>query len=117
MRAISGQWSIRWSDDTYIYAVLTRLMEDEKCHAYIDALLTLFFTATNYPHDFASVANGDGTPFINGFTKLMNEQTQYEVSLKEKATEEQDEAALKEVGEMTEIEEELEKLDKENGTE
>lgn len=117
VRAISGQWSIRWSEDTYIYAVLTRLMEDEKCHKYIEALLTLFFAATNYPHDFASVANNNGTPFMDGFSKLMNEQTDYEVSLQEKATSEQDEAALNEVVEMTEIEEELEKLDKENGAE
>ena len=116
VRAVSGQWSIRWSEDTYVYAVLTRLMEDEKCHNYVEALLTLFFAATNYPHDFASVANNNGTPFMNGFTKLMNEQTDYEVSLQEKPTKEEDEAALKEVGEMQEIMDELEKLDDENGT-
>lgn len=117
VRAVSGQWSIRWGEDTYVYAVLTRLMGDEKCHKYIEALLSLFFAATNYAHDFASVANQNGTPFMNGFTKLMNEQTEYEVSLHDKATEEQNDEALKEVGEMQEIMDELEKLDDENGEE
>lgn len=114
VRALSGQWSIRWSEDTYVYAVLTRLMADDKCHKYIEALLTLFFAATNYPHDFASVANGNGTPFMNGFTKLINDQTDYEVSLQEKPTEEQDEEALKEVVEMEDIKD---KLEEDNGTE
>lgn len=111
VRAVSGQWSIRWSDDTYVYAVLMRLMHDEKCHPYIEALLTLFFAATNYPHDFAALAETKQTPFINGFTKLLNEQTELELSFKRDATAEEDEAALKEVGEMHDIQEELEKLD------
>ena len=115
VRAVSGQWSIRWSEDTYVYAVLTRLMHDEKCIRYVEALLTLFFAATNYPHDFAALAETQQTPFINGFTRLVNEQTELELSFKRPATSEEDEAALSEVAEMHDIQEELEKLEEHEG--
>ena len=111
VRAVSGQWSIRWGDDTMVYAVLNRLLEDRNCHSYVEALLTLYFTATNYPHDFAALAEGHGTPFLNGFTDLINKQTELELSFRKEPSPEQDEAALKEVGEMQEIQDELEKLD------
>ena len=52
-------------------------------------------------------------PVCEGFAKLMKEQNDYELSLLDKPTDEQNEEALKEVGEMRAVEEELEKLDKE----
>lgn len=109
---VAGQWRIRWREDTYIYAVLTRLMEDEKCSGYVQALLTLFYAATNYPHDFAAVAETHEIPFIDGFCKLMKEQTERELAFHGEATEEQDEAVLKEVGEMQDIMDELEQIEK-----
>lgn len=111
VRAISGQWSIRWSEDTMVYAVVTRLMADKNCHKYVEALLTIYFSATMYPHDFVAFAETQKTPFIDGFCKLMNEQTALEVSLSEPGTVEQDEQALKDIGQLQEIQEELEKLD------
>ena len=111
VKAVSGQWSIRWSDDTMLYAVLSRLMDDKKCHSYVEALLCLFFAATNYAHDFMALAETQQTPFIDGFSKLMNEQTEREVALKGEASQEEDDAALKEVGELQEIMDELERLD------
>lgn len=111
VRSVSGQWSIRWSEDTMVYAVLIRCMSDKNCWPYIEALLTLFFAATNYAHDFAALAEGQGTPFMNGFTELINKQTELELSFKKEATPEEDEAALKEVVEMQDIKDELEKLD------
>lgn len=115
VRSVSGQWSIRWSEDTYVYAVLTRLMGDEKCHQYINALLTLYYTATNYPHDLAALAELQKTPFIDGFARLLNEQTDLEVGFHEKVSKEDDDKILQEVGEMQEIQEELERLEEEHG--
>lgn len=114
VRAVSGQWSIRWGEDTYVYAVVTRLMGDKNCHSYIEALLTLYFSATMYAHDFVALCEKHETPFINGFCELMNRQTEYEVSLKEAASAEDDEKALAEVVRMQQTVDELERLD-ENG--
>lgn len=117
VRAVSGQWSIRWSEDTMVYAVLTRCMADKKCWSYVEALLTLFFAATNYAHDFAALAEGHGTPFMNGFTELINKQSELELSFKKESTPEEEEQALHEVGEMQEIQDELDKLDNGNADE
>ena len=115
VKNVAGNWSVRWREDSYMFAVLTSQIQDEKCHAYVDALLTVFYTATNYPHDLVAIIEKNDTPFINGFCKLIQEQTEYEVSVKKDATKEDDEAALKEVAEMQEIQDELEKLEEENG--
>ena len=97
-----------------MFAVLTSQIQDEKCHAYVEALLTLFYAATNYPHDLVAIIEKNDTPFINGFCKLIQEQTDFEVGIKKDATPEEDEAALKEVAEMQEIQDELEKLEEED---
>ena len=115
VKNLSGNWSIRWGEDSYLFAVLTSQIQDEKCHAYVDALLTVFYTATNYPHDLVAIIEKNDTPFINGFCKLIQEQTDFEVSIKKNDTQEEDDAALKEVVQMQEIQDELEKLDKEDG--
>ena len=115
VKNLAGNWSIRWGQDSYLFAVLTSQIQDEKCHAYVDALLTVFYTATNYPHDLVAIIEKNDTPFINGFSKLIQEQTDFEVSIKKNATQEEDDAALKEVVQMQEIQDELEKLDKEDG--
>lgn len=115
VKNLAGNWSIRWGEDSYLFAVLTSQIQDEKCHAYVDALLTVFYTATNYPHDLVAIIEKNDTPFINGFCKLIQEQTNFEVSIKKNATQEEDDAALKEVVQMQEIQDELEKLDKEDG--
>lgn len=114
VKSVSGDWRLMWEEGTMMYAVLLNFIRDEKTHDYVHALLTLFFAATNYPHDMVALVETQKTPFINGFTKLLNEQTDFEVSVSKKNTPEEDDAALKEVGEMEEIKE---MLNKENGTE
>lgn len=116
-RSVSGDWRVMWETGTYMYVVMSNFVGDEKTHKYLEALLTLFYTATNYPHDMVSIVEKQKTPVMDGFAKLINEQTDFEVSVKGEATADEDEKALKEVGEMQEIEEELERLEMEDGTE
>ena len=114
-RTVSGDWRIAWLEGTMMYAVMLSFISDEKCHKYLDALLVLQYAATNYPHDLVAIAETQKTPFMDGFTKLIREQTDYEVSVKGNGTDEENEAALHDIGEMQEIQDELEKLDEEEG--
>lgn len=111
-RSKFGDWRLMWSEGSMMYALMVNYMKDEKTYEYLHALLTLQYAATNYPHDMVALIEKQETPVINGFTKLLQEQTDFEVSVKGKATPEEDEEALKEVGDMEEIKE---KLEAENG--
>ena len=113
VKTVGGEWSIRYGDGSMMFSVLANLGGDESCHRYLESLLTLMYAATSYPHDMVSIVERQTLPFINGFCKLLDEQTAFEVSVSKKATEQEDAEALKEVVEMREIEEELEKLDDE----
>lgn len=115
VRSVAGDWKIMWEQGTMMYAVLLGFLSDEKTHGYLNALLTLQFAATNYPHDLVAMVEKQDMPLINGFTKLLQEQTDFEVSVKKAATPEEDEEALNEVAEMQDIQDKLEELDKENG--
>lgn len=112
-RTVGGDWSVRWGEGTLMFSVLLRLGDDDTCHPYLHALLTLQYVATNYPHDMVSIIERGDLPVINGFCKLMEEQTAFEVSVKEKTTDKEDAEALREVGEMHDIMAELERLDAE----
>lgn len=117
IRSVSGDWRVMWETGTLMYIMIKRFVEDESTHKYIDALATLFYAATNYPHDLVAITEKQSTPFMDGFARLVNEQTDFEVSVKRKPTDEEDEKALSEVVEMQEIQDELEKLEKEDATE
>lgn len=112
-KSVSGVWSIRWRDDSYVYSVILSMLGEEKCHSYIESLLTLYFAATNYPHDLVSIIENQETPVMNGFAKLVHDQTAFESSLVQSPTEQADEDALNEVVEMEEIQDELARLDEE----
>lgn len=112
-KSVSGNWSLRWREDNLMFAVVLNMLGDEKCHSYVESLLTLCYAATNYPHDLVSIVERQETPVMNGFAKLVKEQAEFEASVAQQPTEEQDAEALKEVAEMQEVQDELERLDKE----
>lgn len=112
VKSVSGDWRLMWEYGTCMYAVMLSFTKDEKCHEYIKALLTLFYAATNYPHDLVAISEKQKAPFMDGFTKLINEQTKYEISVKGEAeSQEEDDKALKEVVEMQDIQDELDRMD------
>ena len=111
----AGNWQISWRDDTMMFQLMINLMKNENSHVYLHALVAIMFTVTTYPHDLVSVSERGTMPVMEGIAGLIAEQTKYELSLKQEATQEENDKALAEVGEMTEIQEELENLDKADG--
>lgn len=111
VKTVSGSWQLRYGSDTLMFAQMTSLAADAGCHPYLESLLTFQYAATNYPHDLASIVERQTIPVMNGFAKLLNEQADFEVSVSQKHTEQEEEAALKEVAEMQDIQDELEHLD------
>ena len=119
-KSVTQNWSVRWREDTMMFAMMLNVMkqaaENENVKEYLHSLITVMFVATTYMHDLVALSTKQQMPFCEGVAKLLKEQQDYEDSLeKKKPTKKEEEAALKEVGEMTEIQEELEKLDSENG--
>lgn len=112
-KSVSGNWSLRWREDNLMFAVVLNMLGDEKCHSYVESLLTLCYAATNYPHDLVSIIERQETPVMNGFAKLVKEQAEFEASVAKQPTKEQDAEALKEVVEMQEVQDELERMDEE----
>ena len=122
LKSVAQNWSVRWRDDTMMFAMMTntmtRAMEDNNIKEYLHSLITMMFITTTYLHDLVALATKQQMPFCEGIAKLLKEQTDYEASLEKKPTEEEDKEALEEVVRMREVEEELEKLDEqENGAE
>ncbi len=119
LKTVSGQWSVRWKDDCLMFAMMLNLMakatDDNNVKEYLHSLITVMFITTTYMHDLVALSTKQQMPFCEGIAKLLKEQTDYENSLDEKPTAEEDAKALAEVGEMTEIQEELEKLDEADG--
>ena len=117
LKAVSGQWSVRWRDDSLMFAMMLNLMkraaEDDNVKEYLHSLITVMFITTTYLHDLVALSTKQEMPFCEGIAKLLKEQNDYEQSLEKKPTDEEDKKALEEVGQMTEIQEELEKLDAE----
>ena len=111
----AGNWQISWRDDTMMFQLMINLMKNENSHEYLHALVAIMFTVTTYPHDLVSVSERGTMPVMEGIAGLIAEQTNYELSLKPEATQEENDKALAEVVEMTEIQEELEKLDEADG--
>ena len=111
----AGNWQISWRDDTMMFQLMINLMKNENSHKYLHALVAIMFTVTTYPHDLVSVSERGTMPVMEGIAALIADQTKYELSLKSEATQEENDKALEEVGETTEIQEELEKLDEADG--
>lgn len=122
LKSVSQNWSVRWRDDTLMFAMMantmTRAMEDDNIKEYLHSLITMMFITTTYLHDLVALATKQQMPFCEGIAALLKEQTDYEASLDKQPTEEEEKEALEGVVRMREVEEELEKLDEqENGTE
>ena len=121
LKSVAQNWSIRWRDDTTMFAMMLQTMkraaEDNNVKEYLHSLITVMFVSTTYLHDLIALGTKSQMPFCEGVAKLIKEQNDYEESLKEAPTAEEEKKALEEVGEMAAIEEELEKLDAENGAE
>ena len=117
LKSVAQNWSVRWRDDTTMFAMMLNTMkratEDNAIKEYLHSLISIMFISTTYLHDLVALATKKEMPFCEGVAKLIKEQNDYEESLKEVPTEEEDKKALEEVGEMQEISNELEKLDKE----
>ena len=115
LKAVSNGWKIYWRDDTMMFAMMLNLMrraaEDENAKEYLHSLITMMFITTTYLHDLVALSTKQEMPFCEGIAKLLKEQNDYEESLKEKPTEEEEKEALEETVRMREVEEELEKLD------
>lgn len=116
LKSVAQNWSVRWRDDTMMFAMMLNLMkravDDANTREYLHTLVTTMFITTSYLHDLLALANKQQMPFCEGVARLLKEQNDYEESLKkEKPTPEQEEEALKEVAEMQEIQDKLEKLE------
>ena len=111
----AGNWQISWRDNTMMFQLMINLMKNENSHEYLHALVAIMFTVSTYPHDLVSVSERGTMPVMEGIAALIADQTKYELSLKPEATQEENDKALEEVGEMTEIQEELENLDEADG--
>ena len=117
-KAVGGGWSVRWREDTLMFATLLNAMKvsvgNDGVREYLHTLVSMMFMATSYMHDLVALSTKQQMPLCEGFARLLNEQTDYEVSLQgDDVSAEADEAALAEVVRMREVEEELEALDKE----
>lgn len=117
LKSVAQNWSIRWRDDTMMFAMMLNVMKraasNESVKEYLHSLITMMFVATSYLHDLAALSTKTEMPFCEGVARLLKEQNDYEESLAKKPTKKEEKEALKEVGDMQEIQEELEKLDKE----
>jgi hypothetical protein len=116
LKSVAQNWSVRWREDTMMFATMLNIMkqaaENENVKEYLHSLITVMFITTSYMHDLVALSTKQQMPFCEGVAKLLKEQNDYEQSLAEKKpTKKEDEEALKEVVEMREVEEELEKLD------
>lgn len=118
LKSVAQNWSVRWREDTMMFATMLNIMkqaaENENVKEYLHSLITVMFITTSYMHDLVALSTKQQMPFCEGVAKLLKEQNDYEQSLAEKKpTKKEDEEALKDVVEIREVEEELEKLDEE----
>lgn len=117
LKSVAQNWSIRWRDDTMMFAMMTNVMtraaDDENVKEYLHSLITVMFVSTTYLHDLVALSTKQQMPFCEGVARLLKEQTDYESSLERKPTEHEDEEALKEVGDMQQVKEELERIEEE----
>lgn len=112
VKSLVQDWSIRWREDSMMYGQMLNLMKNEGAHEYLYCLLAMMYITTTHPHDIASYANKKGIPFMNGIAKLIKEEAEYEMSLMSQDESMTDEEALKEVGDMEEIKQTLEQMEK-----
>lgn len=108
----SGEWSIRWGEGTMMFSMILVMLNNKDANNYLHSLLTLQYTATTYTHDLVAMAEKQEIPFMEGFARLVEEQSAYENSVKnarqgEDGRSKEDEKALRELKELSEMESEL----------
>ena len=115
LKTVSGNFTIRWRDDTMMFAMMLNIMKrasgDGNVREYLHSLITVMFVSTTYMHDLIALATKGEMPFCEGVARLIKEQSDYEESLAAKPTDEQDGEALDEVVRMQEVSDELDRLD------
>ena len=94
--SVHGDWKVSWRDDNPMYGVMLSYTKDNSLEAYLSALFTLMMLATSHNHDALAIINGDGSPFMDGFSKLWNDQIVYELSFVKPVSRNADERMLKE---------------------
>lgn len=109
-KSVAKDWCVKWRDDTMMFPLMVSLMSNEGSREYLHALLTLQYRATTYPHDMVSIVKDHNAPFMDGFATLLQSQADYENGIKnaeqgEEGREKADEAALKDLQELSVIEE------------
>lgn len=109
-KTLAGNWSVRWRDDTMMYGLMLGIIGTEAAREYLHSLLTLMFAVTTYPHDLAALAEKGEMPLMQGVVGLINEQAEYEASLKPQPTEEENQETIAEMKQMAEIEKELNEM-------
>lgn len=121
LKTVAGNWSVRWREDTMMFASMLNIMraavENDGAKEYLHSLVTVMFVATTYMHDLVALSTKQEMPFCQCVAQLLKDQQDFEESVanEKNPTKKENEAALKEVAEMQEIQDELEALDKENG--
>lgn len=112
LKSVSGCWQVRWRDDVEMFGALMSLLGVGTAAAdkYLDCLVTMMYISTEYTHDLASLANGNGMPFMEGFTRLFNEQAEYDRSLVPSVGEKEDERALNETVEWENLREDITRI-------
>lgn len=118
LKTVSGNWSVRWRDDSLMFAMMLNVMRraagDDNVKEYLHSLVTVMFITTTYLHDLVALSTKQQMPFCEGIARLLKEQTDYESSLEKKPAPEDDEKALEEVVRMQEVSDELERLDEDD---
>ena len=117
MKSVSQNWSIRWREDTLMFGMLMGVMrqapDNDGVREYLHSLAAVMFASTTYLHDLVAASTSHTMPFCEGVVKLLKEQRDYEESVipKSESSKEDEDSALREVGEMTDIQEALGRLD------
>lgn len=116
LKSVADNWKITWREDTMMFSLMLNIMkratEDNNLKEYLHSLITVMFVTTTYTHDLVALATKQQMPFCEGVAKLLKEQNDYEASLEKKPTKKEEKEALEETVRMRQVEEELEKLDK-----
>ena len=114
LKSVAQNWSVRWREDTLMFGMMMNVMrqsaENDGACEYLHSLAAIMFATTTYLHDLVAASTLKTMPFCEGVAKLLKEQQEFEESIAGKPQEAsgaEEEAALREVGEMEAIKEAL----------
>lgn len=105
--SVHGDWKVSWRDDNPMYGVMLSYTKDRSLEAYLSALFKLMTLATSHNHDALAIINGDGSPFMDGFSNLWNDQIVYELSFVKPVSRKADERMLQEAVDFENLRDDL----------